>query len=117
MNLGENCPDDTLGFYGAYRTMLKRIKNNYPTAKIVCGTLLMGRLQAGRNLVYDRFMKEDTRYNGVIRLAAKEEGCLLADIALADERYETLDYCHPTKNGHKEIAKLWLAELKTLLTE
>lgn len=117
MNLGENCPDDTLGFYGAYRTMLKRIKNNYPTAKIVCGTLLMGRLQAGRNLAYDRFMKEDTRYNGVIRLAAKEEGCLLADIALADERYETLDYCHPTKNGHKEIAKLWLAELKKLLTE
>ena len=53
----------------------------------------------------------------MIRLAAKEEGCLLADIALADERYETLDYCHPTKNGHKEIAKLWLAELKKLLTE
>lgn len=117
MNLGENCPDDTMGFYGAYRTMLKRIKNNYPMAKIVCGTLLMGRLQAGRNLAYDRFMKEDTRYNGVIRLAVKEEGCLLADIALADERYETLDYCHPTRSGHKEMAKLWLAALKKLLTE
>ena len=117
VNLGLDNSDDTMGFYGAYRTMLKQIKNNYPLAKIVCGTLLMGRLQAGRNLAYDRFMKEDTRYNGVIRLAAKEEGCLLADIALADERYETLDYCHPTKNGHKEIAKLWLAELKKLLTE
>lgn len=117
MNLGENRPEDTMGFYGAYRTMLKRIKKNYPTAKIVCGTLLMGRLQAGHNLAYDRFMKEDTRYNGAIRLAVKEEGCLLADIALSDERYETLDYCHPTKNGHKEMAKLWLAELKNLLTE
>lgn len=117
MNLGENRPDDTMGFYGAYRAMLRQIKNNYPTAKIVCGTLLMGRLQAGQNLAYDRFMKEDMRYNGVIRLAVKEEGCLLADIALADERYETLDYCHPTKSGHKEMAKLWLAELKKLLTE
>lgn len=26
-------------------------------------------------------------------------------------------YCHPTKSGHKEMAKLWLAELKKLLTE
>ena len=117
MNLGENRPNDTMGFYGAYRAMLRQIKNNYPTAKIVCGTLLMGRLQAGQNLAYDRFMKEDMRYNGVIRLAVKEEGCLLADIALADERYETLDYCHPTKSGHKEMAKLWLAELKKLLVE
>ncbi len=117
MNLGENRPNDTMGFYGAYRAMLRQIKNNYPTAKIVCGTLLMGRLQAGQNLAYDRFMKEDMRYNGVIRLAVKEEGCLLADIALADERYETLDYCHPTKSGHKEMAKLWLAELKKLLIE
>ena len=117
MNLGENRPNDTMGFYGAYRAMLRQIKNNYPTAKIVCGTLLMGRLQAGQNLAYDRFMKEDMRYNGVIRLAVKEEGCLLADIALADERYETLDYCHPTKSGHKDMAKLWLAELKKLLIE
>ena len=117
MNLGENRPNDTMGFYGAYRAMLRQIKNNYPTAKIVCGTLLMGRLQAGQNLAYDRFMKEDMRYNGVIRLAVKEEGCLLADIALADERYETLDYCHPTKSGQKEMAKLWLAELKKLLIE
>ena len=66
MNLGENRPNDTMGFYGAYRAMLRQIKNNYPTAKIVCGTLLMGRLQAGQNLAYDRFMKEDMRYNGVV---------------------------------------------------
>ncbi len=111
MNLGENCPDDTLGFYGAYRTMLKRIKNNYPMAKIMCGTLLMGYLKDGQNLVYDHFEREDSRYNDAIRLAVKENGCLLADLALSGERYETLDYCHPTKKRHCTIAKLWLNHL------
>lgn len=117
VGIGMDAPMDKLKFYGAYRTMLRQIKNNYPSAKIVCATLLMGYLKDSQNLAYDRFMREDTRYNGAIRLAVKEEGCLLADIALADERYETLDYCHPTKKGHKEITRLWLAELKNLLTE
>lgn len=117
VEIGMDAPIDKLKFYGAYRTMLRQIKNNYPSAKIVCATLLVGFLKDGQSLAYDRFMREDTRYNDAIRLAVKEECCLLADIAFADERYETLDYCHPTKSGHKEMAKLWLAELKKLLTE
>lgn len=110
IGLGE--PENIQKFYGAYRTMLSRLKNNYPTAKIVCATLLMGYLKDGINLSYDRFMIEDSYYNEAIRLAVKEEGCFLADIALSGERYETLDFCHPTKNGHKTIAKLWLEQLR-----
>lgn len=117
INLGMATPNDTMGFYGAYRTMLSQIKKNYPTAKIVCGTLLMAYKKDFVVDDYDRFMREDGRYNEAIRLAAKEEGCLLADIALSGERYESLDYCHPTNYGHKQIAKLWMAELKKLLTE
>ena len=113
MNLGENRPNDTMGFYGAYRVMLRQLKNNYPTAKIVCGTLLMGYNKDEKN----RHVRADSRYNDAIRLVAKEEGCLLADIAQSGECYETLDYCHPTNKGHKEIAKLWLAALKPLLTK
>lgn len=107
-------PCDTLGFYGAYRTMLRKIKSNYPNAKVVCATLLMGRLKDGQNLDYDRFMIEDDEYNNAIRLAVKEENCLLADLAQFGERYETLDYCHPTAVGHRQMAQLWQACLGAL---
>ena len=95
--------------------MLRQLKTNYPAAKIICATLLMGKLKDTVDLAYDRFMREDNRYNEAIRLAVKEESCLLADIARSDERYETLDYCHPTKCGHKLIADLWGKALKILL--
>ncbi|MDE6441378.1 MAG: hypothetical protein K2L12_01320 [Clostridia bacterium] len=113
--IGLDEPENIQKFYGAYRTMLRRIKNNYPSAKIICATLLIGYLKDRMNLYYDRFMIEDSRYNDAIRLAVKEESCLLADIALSGERYETLDYCHPTKNGHREIANLWLEKLGEII--
>lgn len=113
--VGIDNPHDTQKFYGAFRTMLKQIKNNYPSAKIVCATLLMGYKKDSQNLAYDRFMREDARYNDAIRLAVKEEGCLLADLALAGECYENLDYCHPTKAGHSTISSLWMESLNTIL--
>ena len=115
VEIGMEAPMEKLKFYGAYRTMLRQIKNNYSSAKIVGSTLLMGYLKDRENLAYDRFMREDSRYNDAIRLAVKEENCLLADLALSGERYETLDYCHPTKSGHRTIAKLWLNCLNSLL--
>lgn len=114
VEVGIESPSDTQKFYGAYRAMLRQLKINYPSAKIVCGTLLMGRLKDTVNLTYDRFMREDDRYNEAIRLAVKEENCLLADLALSEKRYETLDFCHPTKNGHKLISKLWIERLKDI---
>ena len=108
-------PQDTNKFYGAYRAMLKQLKMNYPSAKLGCGTRLMGKLKDTEKETYDRFMKYDSRYNDAIRLATKEEECLLADIAAGDERYETLDYCHPTKNGHKLMSQLWLKALNSIL--
>lgn len=102
-------------FYGAYLTMLKKIKRNYPLTKIVCATLPNGRLHEDFDIDYDRFMRMDIRYDEAIKKAVKKENCLLADLAGFGERYETLDYCHPTKRGHKTIATFWLKELKKLL--
>lgn len=115
VEIGIDASMDTLKFYGAYRTMLRQIKNNYTFAQIVCATLLMGYRKDGQNLAYDRFMREDTRYNGAIRLAVKEESCILADLALLGERYETLDYCHPTRKGHSTMARLWLECLESII--
>ncbi len=75
----------------------------------------MGKTKDDINRHYDKFMRDDAQYNNAIRLAAKEEGCLLADLALSGERYETLDYCHPTKRGHQLLAKLWLMSLSLVI--
>lgn len=115
VTIGLDEPHDRTKFYGAYRIMLHQLKLNYPSAKIVCGTLLMGKLKDSIDLAYDRFMFEAPQYNDAIRRAVEEEKCLLADIASFEKRYETLDYCHPTKAGHALISKLWLECLKPLI--
>lgn len=115
MPIGMEESENPKGFFGAYRIMLQRIKENYPLAKIVCATLPMGRLKDGEYISYDRFMRADLRYDEAIRAAAKAENCFLADLASFGERYETLDYCHPTKSGHKLLADLWLKVLMSVL--
>ena len=103
-------------FYGAYRIMLRQIKANYPQAKIVCGTLLLGyredRDEKKQRNKWPYYVQE---FNNAITLAAENEGCLVADLASYNLQYETLDYCHPTKEGHKTLAGLWLKELKKLM--
>lgn len=75
----------------------------------------MGKLKDNIDLPYDRFMREDSKYNDAIRQAVQEEECYLADITLYGERYETLDYCHPTKVGHQTLAELWLKALQGIV--
>lgn len=104
-------PSDTNNFYGAYRQMLHKLKERYPSAEIFCATLPMGRLKTEDPTVYDRFMREDECYNDAIKKAVAAEECILADIAAFGERYETLDYCHPTREGHRTLAALWLKAL------
>lgn len=102
-------------FYEAYRTMLRRLKKNYPTAKIVCATLLLCYYKNGEGKLNAESVVAEFEYNNAIRAAVKDENCILADIAFSGKCYETLDGCHPTKNGHSLIAKLWLEKLKSLL--
>ena len=103
-------------FYGAYRIMLRQIKANYPQAKIICGTLLLGYIESrGEVKQRGKLPYYAQEFNNAIKLAAKNEGCLVADLAAYNLQYETLDYCHPTKEGHKTIAELWLKELKNLI--
>jgi len=101
-------------FYETYRTMLQLIKKNYPDAKIVCGTLLLGYRKSGDKLNAQSEIAEFD-YNDAIRAATERENCLLADLAFSKKCYETLDGCHPTKEGHSLIARLWLEKLKPLL--
>lgn len=94
-------------FYEAYCTMLKQIKKNYPAAKIICATLLLGYRKDYECKIDTESLVAELKYNNAIRSAVKEENCLLADLTLSGKYYETLDGLHPTKKGHSLKAKLF----------
>lgn len=94
--------------------MLRRIKKNYPAVKIVCATLLLGYRKDGEGKLNAGSAIAEFDYNNVIRLAVKEENCLIADLAASGKCYETLDGCHPTKIGHRLIAELWVNNLNSI---
>lgn len=99
--LGEPGSEDGTCFCGAYRRMLRNIERSYPEAKVVCATLPEAR-GGGAG---------DARYNAAIASVVREEGCVLADLASYGVSYETLDGLHPTREGHKTLAALWLRAL------
>lgn len=99
-----------LFFEDAYNKMLADIKGIYPTAKVVCGTLLRTRIAGDEYWIFPELYNgtyfED--FNAVIRKVSKKNHCYLADLSSLGIRYETLDGTHPTKAGHQEIANAWL---------
>ncbi len=97
-------------FHSAYDLMLKRIKTNYPNAKIICATLMRGYIKGRPEWIFPETYGGVLfdKYNDSIRRACKQQKCLLADLAKSGHQYETLDGTHPTIVGHFEIAKEWI---------
>lgn len=107
---------DSFGFEDSYDIMLKTIKNNYPSAIIVCGTLMPTTVK-GRNtpeLSGNAAGIGLEEYNETIRLMAQENHCYLADLARGVEKCDTLDGFHPTARGHSAIAGKWIGCLGCL---
>ena len=113
VDIGFDTPDDVESFYGSYRTMLRRIKKNYPQAVIACATLPLGKLE-GCKTVGCNITWQNPDYNNAIRKAVNEEACLLCDLESTGERYESPDFAHPTQCGHATLADLWLRFLLPL---
>jgi lysophospholipase L1-like esterase len=99
-----------LYFEDAYEYMVSQMQEQYPEAKIICGTLLRSKVRNHEDWIFPesyagvRF--ED--YNDAIRRITKQKNILLADTAKQNIRYETLDGTHPTAEGHKTIAYAWI---------
>lgn len=110
--------DKTKFFHYCYQLMLKRIKANYPDAKIVCGTLMKS-FEVGSDWKFseNRDGTNIEEYNDAIRKAVKEEGVYLADLASFSATYETKDRAHPTFSGHALMAELWMKCLKNIFKE
>ena len=107
---------DTYGFEDSYDQMLRTIRQNYPSARTVCATLMRTRVRGDHSWQFPEYWAgiglED--YNNVIRWTAQENRCDLADLARSSVRYETLDGAHPTAQGHREIAENWIRCLADL---
>lgn len=111
-------PDEPT-FRDAYAAMLHRMRENYPDARIVCGTILTPRMVSDPAWSFEEKWSDRTplaEYNERIRQAARETGALVADLAAAAQgkRYDTHDGLHPNKHGHEQIARLWIKELQRL---
>lgn len=99
-----------LNFSDAYEHMLVRIHQQYPEAKIVCGTLMRTKIKDNEGWAFPELYAgvnfED--YNAAIRKVCKRQKCYLADVASLNIKYETLDGSHPTNEGHAAIAHAWI---------
>ena len=102
--------EDLTVFEDAYVHLLKALKQKYPEANIICGTVMRTSLR-GRSEwqfpVNSRGLPIED-YNQVIRDAALRHRCPLADLGASSLRYETLDGTHPTAEGHRTLALAWI---------
>lgn len=103
-------------FYDAYKNMLQKIKDNYPNCKIVCATLMKSSVKDNPEWEYPRSKTGISleEYNDAIREIANNLDVLVADLAVLNTPYETLDTLHPTKEGHRTIANAWITQLNKM---
>lgn len=108
-------PSDAAELFGAaYRAMLARLRAAYPQAEVWCCTLCPGRV-AGRpsaTFAYRLRGIPFDRYNDVIRVSARQNGCHVADVRALGRDYEALDGTHPTKRGMRQLAQLVLRAIE-----
>lgn len=101
-------------FRDAYENMLTSIKILYPDAEIYCATLLRGEDPEDMS---DLFINVEgclspKIYSQIIRESATKIGAKLADLEKYHMNYHTMDGVHPNAEGMREIAQLWLSEIK-----
>ena len=103
-------------FLYAYDIMLKNIMSLYPNAKIVCSTIMKTEVQNEPSWFFNETYGgiERCKYNEVIRKITLQNKCYLADTQQSGVVYDTLDGAHPTKQGHSEIAEVWIKCLSDL---
>ena len=102
-------------FEDGYDRMTKKLLSCYPSAEIICGTLMRTKIK-DRNWDFPNYSTGGSfeSYNDAIRTMGRRNGCYLADISLSDERYEALDGSHPTAQGHITLAQTWISCLYNL---
>ena len=94
-------------FQGEYALLLARLREAYPQVRVHCGTLLLGAVNGDQSSMRC-FVERLTPYNDAIRAAVAQEDAHLVDLAALGVRYTALDAFHPTGQGMRQLAGLWL---------
>ncbi len=89
-------------FCYAYDVMLRKLKSKYPESRIVCATLFQ------KNNAVPDALHPIEEYNTVIKKNAALHECMVADLAQFDDPIETIDGIHPTYQGMRTLAELWM---------
>ena len=104
---------DTNYFTNALRMMIKRLRTAYPEAELWCSTFAPGRYTGCAPLFYDPENRPPAEpYLERIRSVTAEMQCNLADLDSLGREYDSIDGCHPTKEGMRALAEMWLHFLK-----
>lgn len=106
--------EDFSVFTTAYRSMLTKLKKNYPDAEIWCLTLPTGKIDSNEGFAFPYTFRGHhiEEYCNVIRACAEEQACRLADVYRNGEPYETFDGFHPSVIGMEQIAKTLIEGIK-----
>ncbi len=101
-------------FSAAYRTMLEKLKGNYPEAELWCFTLPVSTCKRREDFSFPyRYGGEHIEaYCSVIRTCAYEYRCRIIDLYNSDTPYDTIDGFHPNADGMRTLADAVLGELQ-----
>lgn len=93
-------------FNVAYPLLLQKLRDTYPSSRIICATLFQN----------DMFVPDARHpiaaYNAVIREAAAQFGCGLAELTDEETMIETIDGIHPTYQGMQLLAERWIRSMR-----
>ena len=108
--------DELLYFAYAYEHLLEKIKQAYPEAIVVCGTLMRTVVTNNDRWSFpeEHLGEKFENFNIAIKKVCKNKGYYLADLAGTDLSYQTYDGAHPTNKGHITIARAWIKCLNEL---
>lgn len=100
-------------FSVAYRSMLEKLKKNYPMAELWCFTLSVSICKKREDFVFPYRYKgvHIEEYCRVIRDCAKEYGCRIIDMYECAQPYDTIDCFHPNAEGMKTLSKAVIDQL------
>lgn len=103
---GSDAADLTV-FSVAYRTMLTKLKEQYPKAELWCLTLPVSICTKREDFTfpYRYGGRHIGEYCAAIRAAAETCGCRVIDLYRSAEPYDTIDGFHPNKKGMETIAE------------
>lgn len=103
-------PSGPRSFSGACHLMLHRLREHYPAADIVVATLPHAADPVEGPLFFNAESAGPTApYNQILRAAAADTGCRIADLAAMDGAYSTIDGVHPDRNGMAQLSQWWLS--------